>query len=272
MSNAKQASKRKRRSKALPVLGAAGLSFSLASGASSGPAVNMPTPNTGVSHEITLAEEEISDVSLATFYVFDKENAGTLRPGVQLVRGGCGGGCGGGGGCRGCGGGGGCCRGCAGESTTSGLVAPPPLLLGCLPCRVTGIAAAFCSASSTAFRSACSAASRAASSAAVRAASAAACAAISACFARSRSWRCRACSRCAARPALATAMARRCCRFSMAAGPSTSDVLNFATNNFLASDACLRRSSKFGTLRLLMDSADAPGEARGGKRDIGGIA
>jgi hypothetical protein len=113
MSQAKQASKRKRRSKALPVLGAAALSFSLASGASGGPAVNMPTPNTGVSQEITLAEEEISDVSLATFYVFDKENAGALRPGVQLVRGGCGGGCGGGGGCRGCGGGGGC-RGCAG--------------------------------------------------------------------------------------------------------------------------------------------------------------
>jgi hypothetical protein len=62
MPRAKQASKRNRRSKALPVLGAAGLSFSLASGASGGPAVNMPTPNSGVSHEITLADEEISDV------------------------------------------------------------------------------------------------------------------------------------------------------------------------------------------------------------------
>ena len=92
MSHAKQASKRKRRSKALPVLGAAGLSFSLVSGASGGPTVNLPTPNTGASHEITLAEEEISDVSLATFYVFDKENTGTFRPNVQLVRGG---GCGG---------------------------------------------------------------------------------------------------------------------------------------------------------------------------------
>ena len=92
MSHAKQASKRKRRSKALPVLGAAGLSLSLASGASavtSGPAADMPTRNTGASHEITLGEEEISDVSLATFYVFDKENAGTSRPGVQLARGGC---------------------------------------------------------------------------------------------------------------------------------------------------------------------------------------
>jgi hypothetical protein len=45
MSNAEQASKRKRRSKALPVLGAAGLSLSLASTASAvpgGPAVDLP--------------------------------------------------------------------------------------------------------------------------------------------------------------------------------------------------------------------------------------
>src|SRR5580658_4547598 len=98
MPRAKQPAKRKRRSRALPALGVAGLSFSLASGASAGPAANIPTPNSGVHHEI-LAEEEVSDVSLATFYVFDKENTGTLPPGVQLVRGG--GGCGGGG----CGGG-----------------------------------------------------------------------------------------------------------------------------------------------------------------------
>jgi hypothetical protein len=44
-----------------------------------------------VGHEITLGEEEISDVSLATFYVFDKENPGTSRPDVQLARGGRGG-------------------------------------------------------------------------------------------------------------------------------------------------------------------------------------
>ena len=31
--------------------------------------------------EIILGEEEISDVSLATFFVFDKENPGILRPG-----------------------------------------------------------------------------------------------------------------------------------------------------------------------------------------------
>jgi hypothetical protein len=123
MSRAKQTSKQKRRACALPWLGAAGLSLSLASGAAGtgGPAADAPTRNTGASHEITLGEEEISDVSLATFYVFDKENPGTSRPGVQLARGGGCGGCGHGGGCGGCGHGGGCggvwwggCGGCGG--------------------------------------------------------------------------------------------------------------------------------------------------------------
>jgi hypothetical protein len=103
MSHAKQAStKRKRSINAVPVLSAAGLSLSLASGASAAigrPAADMPTPKTGMSHEITLCEEEISDVSLATFYVFDNENAGTFRRRIKLAQGGCGcgGGCGGGG-------------------------------------------------------------------------------------------------------------------------------------------------------------------------------
>jgi hypothetical protein len=114
----KQASKRKRRSKTVQVLGAAGL-LSLAGGSAAtqaAPAADIPARHIEPSHEFTLSEEEVSDVSLATFYVFDKERA--LRPGVQLVRGG---GCGGGGcGCRGCGGGGcggrgcGCLRGCGG--------------------------------------------------------------------------------------------------------------------------------------------------------------
>src|SRR3984885_15106491 len=62
------------------------------------------TPN----QRFVLGEEEMADVSLATFHVFDKEN-GTGNF-MQVARGcGCGGcrGCGGGGGCRGCGGGGG---------------------------------------------------------------------------------------------------------------------------------------------------------------------
>jgi hypothetical protein len=120
MSRTKQVSVRKRRGNAMPMLGAAGL-LALASGASAQAVVDT-IPSTGVSHNVFLGEEEITDVSLATFYVFDKENAGPLDPFVQLARGGgcgCGHGCGGGG-CRGCGGcGRGCgvgfgCRGCGG--------------------------------------------------------------------------------------------------------------------------------------------------------------
>ncbi len=119
MPRAKQASKRKRRTRAVPVLGAAGL-LSLTGGASAatgGPAVDMPTTqNSAPGHEITLGEEEISDVSLATFYVFDKENAGTPRLGEQLAWGcRCGG-------CRGCRCGGCRCgwRGCAGGGCGGG--------------------------------------------------------------------------------------------------------------------------------------------------------
>jgi hypothetical protein len=107
MSQIKQPSKRK----LPPALGAAGLSLSLVSGLSAAiaaPAEDIQTQNTGMSHEITLCEEEISDVSLATFYVIDNENAGTFRRRIKLAQGG---GCGcGGGGCGGGGGGG--CAGC----------------------------------------------------------------------------------------------------------------------------------------------------------------
>src|SRR4029078_467931 len=88
MSRAKQSSQRKSRACAVPLLGAAGLSLSLASGASAAtevPAADMPMQNTAASHEITFGEEEIADVSLATFYVFDKENVGTSEPAVQQL-------------------------------------------------------------------------------------------------------------------------------------------------------------------------------------------
>ena len=91
MSRAKQASKAERRIKAVPVLGAAGLSLTLASGAqgfSGTPAADLLSRSAGVTHEITLREEEISDVSLATFHVFDKES----QAGERLACG-CGGGC-----------------------------------------------------------------------------------------------------------------------------------------------------------------------------------
>jgi hypothetical protein len=70
----------------------AGLSLSLASGASAAPtepALHAPMLNVKVAHNISLFDEEISDVSLATFYVIDREHAGTSRPGVRLARGRC---------------------------------------------------------------------------------------------------------------------------------------------------------------------------------------
>jgi hypothetical protein len=92
----KRSSIGKRRSKALPALGFAGMSLSMASGAcasTSEASANTSPPSQ--KHEIFLGEEEISDVSLATFYVFDKENAGP-PPLFQKLRlaAGCGAGCG----------------------------------------------------------------------------------------------------------------------------------------------------------------------------------
>jgi hypothetical protein len=122
MSRVKQASKRKRLTKAVgvPTLGAAGLGLSLAGSASASalPTADVPQSlNTTANQRFVLGEEEMADVSLATFHLFDRENG--TGGFTQVARGcGCGGchGCGGGGGCRGCGGGGGgrgCgCRGC----------------------------------------------------------------------------------------------------------------------------------------------------------------
>ena len=87
MSREKLGSKRKRGTKIVPVLGAAGLSLSLAGGASAAGAqvADALTHKAVVSHEITLGEEEIADVSLATLYVFDKENAGPSRHSESLT-------------------------------------------------------------------------------------------------------------------------------------------------------------------------------------------
>ena len=112
--------KSKRRSKAIvPALGITDLSLSLASGATA--STGEATTNfasTSQPYGLFLGEEEISDVSLSTFYVFDKENAAQPQLGEKVAWGcrgcgcrGCGRGCGcGWRGCWGCGGcGGGCC-------------------------------------------------------------------------------------------------------------------------------------------------------------------
>ena len=121
MPRVKQASKPKRTNKAaaVKVLGAAGVGLSLVGSASAStmPTAGIPqSDNTSPNQRFVLSEEEMTDVSLATFHLFDRENLGS---GVQLAWGwgGCGGcrgwgGCGGGGfvGIRGCGG----FRGCRG--------------------------------------------------------------------------------------------------------------------------------------------------------------
>ena len=117
MARAKNSSKRNSRKRAAPALGIAGVSLAMAGGASAstaGSAVDVPVQNTATHHELFLGEEEISDVSLSTFYVFDKENDATLKAGVKTAWRGCRCGCARGCRCgwRGCGGCGGCGGGC----------------------------------------------------------------------------------------------------------------------------------------------------------------
>ena len=121
MPRVKQASKRNRTKQALPVLGVVGISLTLVGGASEGTARIAP------SHEIILYEEEISDVSLSTFFLFDKENAETPGLREKFAQYGCRG-CSG---CRGCRAFGGCaaracggCRGCRGGGCGSRMVRP----------------------------------------------------------------------------------------------------------------------------------------------------
>jgi hypothetical protein len=94
----------------VPALGIAGVSLAVAGAASAsttGAVADLPSQNVAPGQFITLGEEELSDVSLSTFYVFDKENAGKLQLGEKTAWRGCGG-------CRGCRGCRGCGRGCGG--------------------------------------------------------------------------------------------------------------------------------------------------------------
>jgi hypothetical protein len=98
MPQSKRSAQRKRRSKVVLALGAAGLSLSLASSASAAIGGMNGAGSAPVSKQVY--EEEISDVSLATFHVFDRDNAGIHRGRARLAMGACGGG---GCGCAGCG-------------------------------------------------------------------------------------------------------------------------------------------------------------------------
>jgi hypothetical protein len=101
--------KQKHLKQAVPVAGVVGVSMALAGGASAATgtvATTTDVKDTARAQEITLNEEEITDVRLGTFFVFDKEDV--RQPGVQYAQG-----------CRRCGG----CRGCG---------------LGCRACRACG--------------------------------------------------------------------------------------------------------------------------------------
>lgn len=116
--------KQKHLKKAVPVAGAVGLSMAMTGGASATGAVG-PTPDVQLRDtppQVTLHEEEIFDVSLGTFFVFDKEVDMSGQQYAQRGGRGCGGCRGAGRGCRGvgrgCAVGRGCggCRGCRGCS------------------------------------------------------------------------------------------------------------------------------------------------------------
>src|SRR5215469_4009520 len=95
------------KARAIPLVGAA-LSLAGTAVVGSEPAAAVPTPTVGDAQEV-FGVEEISDVSLATFYVFEKEEPPSSD--VELVKGGCHG-------CHGCGHHGGGCHhagGCGGH-------------------------------------------------------------------------------------------------------------------------------------------------------------
>jgi hypothetical protein len=87
--------KRQLKSMAAPALGVVGLSLSLASGASGAGATrvtDMLSSNAVPTQEVALREEEVFDVSLATFHLLDKENSATQRslvPRGKMAWGGC---------------------------------------------------------------------------------------------------------------------------------------------------------------------------------------
>ena len=136
MAQARRRSIRKR-GKAALALGAAGVSLVMTGGASATAPTTTTDPTQDNARRFILGEEEISDVSLATFHVFDKENA-PLGGGIKLARGGCGG-CGGCAHVGGCAVGGRCAAGvaCAGRCA-AGIGCAGRCAVGCAIGRCAG--------------------------------------------------------------------------------------------------------------------------------------
>src|ERR1700733_14571893 len=92
MPQAKATVRKNLKSKSVPVLSAAGLSLSLAAGtptAIDASANDMPTGSIPLSHQ-RLHEEEITDLSLATFHIFEEKDNLLPQRGARLSGGGCG--------------------------------------------------------------------------------------------------------------------------------------------------------------------------------------
>jgi hypothetical protein len=120
MPQVKQAARQKRTTKAaaMTAFGAAGLGLVGSASASAIPTTDIAQcDNTSPNARLVLGEEEMADVTLATFHLFDKEDIGIGVQEVAVVVRGCGGcrgcracrGCRVWRGCGGCGGCGGCC-------------------------------------------------------------------------------------------------------------------------------------------------------------------
>jgi len=137
MARAKQVSKRNRRKIALPAWGAAGMSLAMAGGASAGvaPAADTSAKRTALPSTVTLGEEELSDVSLSKFFVYDREATASSRLGVQYAQR-CGGRCGGGAGR--CGGG------CAAGRCRCGVGVGCAVVRRCAGCGVAFCAGCSC--------------------------------------------------------------------------------------------------------------------------------
>jgi len=89
MRRVKRASRKKRTTKAaaVTVVGAAGLGLSLFGSAtgSTMPTAYIPQSDPSPNQRFVLGEEEMQDVSLATFHLFDRENVGSGTQGTQLA-------------------------------------------------------------------------------------------------------------------------------------------------------------------------------------------
>ena len=115
MAQAKRALKGKRPSKAISMLGIVGVSLAASSG---GSVARTPSLNAVPIQRIILSDEEITDVSLATFHVYDDEYLGTPRSGTRLARG-----CAA---CNACG----ACRGCWSGCFSDGQPVKPKPIFG----------------------------------------------------------------------------------------------------------------------------------------------